>query len=78
MNTLPEGWPRHQQPPNAKDGHCKEVHDQHGGAGTQAGQQRDGPLRIPASQAEIVEARLLHLLVRCVTRVAEHLGMQTV
>jgi hypothetical protein len=71
--VAPERGARHQQAANAKDGDGEEVHDQDGGARIQAGEQRHGAGGVPATQAQVVEARLPHLLVRLATLVAEDL-----
>lgn len=69
----PEGGARQQQAADAKDGDGKEVHDEDGGARVETGEQADGARAVPASQAQVVEAGLPHLLVRCAAPVAEHL-----
>jgi len=52
----------------------EEVRHEDEGARVQAGQQRDGPLRVDATQPEVVKACLTHLLAPRLARVAEHLA----
>lgn len=70
-----EGGSRQEQSADTKNGHGKEVHYQHRGARSQARQQRDGTFTVPATQAQVVKASLLHLLMRPVSSVAEDLYM---
>mmetsp|Transcript_3062 Transcript_3062/g.7677 ORF Transcript_3062/g.7677 Transcript_3062/m.7677 type:complete len:264 (+) Transcript_3062:632-1423(+) len=64
---------RPQQAAHAVQRDHEEVHDQHRGARVEARQQRHGAGRVHAAKRQVVEARLPHLLVRLVARVAKHL-----
>ncbi len=69
----PEGGARQQQATDTEDGDGKEMHNEDGGPRVEARQQADGARAVPAAQAQVVEASLPHLLVRCAAPIAEHL-----
>lgn len=52
----------------------EEVHDEHGRAGIEAGQERNGAAAVDATQPQVIKASPPHLFMRPVPRVAEHLS----